>query len=708
MSMAKLLQLDRLFIGASSTAELFERALSFLVEEVGVDAAWFGAPDANGQFRYDAIIGDGISEYLAGVKISLNDDPAGSGAAEQAWRSGKTIVVDDFSNASWTQQQSEASRKAIEKAGWQAAAAIPLRDGAFYILSLYSRSKRYFSIAEKRQLIDHLVATIGFALERQSMIIDSKRRHRALQKLNLIYQALVEEEKIHFEATNEAGLMEGTCQQLEKTGLFDLVGVAWPDDDRIIRYHYASGRHSKELMEVFYSALDGDEPGTLSREVLRSGKVLFSNDYLHDVRSQGFHEAAKKLGINAWAAFPIWRSGSLWGVMSVTAGDRDVFDQDTVTLLTSSAQLLGRALDAFDLRARLERLNSLYRSLMTQGEILLTAADEDTLFTETCRRLADGGLFDAAFIVPADARGDHLPPLAAAYQEDDRRAGADAATKRLIGFIFQRYKNGLCAVNNLPQSGCDVVTAAAVEAMGWKSAAAALITRGHRPYGHLMFVSRQVDLFDSEVISLVRRITDLLHRALDQIDVKRHLDQELAQQAWLALHDPLTSLYNRSGLDLHVDKTLARVQRTGGVMNVVMLDIDDFKVINDTFGHTAGDEILEQVAHRLVSTVRQSDFVARLGGDEFMIVVEDLIKEVDCVALLERLSGIWEAPCRLPAGTEIYVSGSFGLAKFSGGNETPDAVFRRADEALYLSKKSKRHRLKCWCIHDDAGREVLI
>ena len=708
MPMIKILQLDRLFIGAASTAELLERALSFLVAEVGVDGAWFGAPDADGHFHYDAMIGGGVKEYLAGVKISVNNDTSGVGPAGRAWRSGKMVIADDFLNEPWSLQQPELARQVVLRAGWQASAAIPIRDGAFYILSLYSRTKGFFNTLEKRPLIEHLVATMGFALERQSLISESKRRHRALQKLNLIYQALIEEEKIHFEASNAAELMDGTCRQLVKTGLFDLVGLAWPDDDRIIRYHYASGTHSQELIDQFYSALDGNEPGTLSREVLRTGKVLFSNDYLHDIRSRGFHQAARKLGIKAWAAFPIQRSGMLWGVMSVTAGDRDVFDQDTVALLTSSAQLLGRALDAFDLRARLERLNSLYRSLMTQGEIVLSASNEETLFAETCRKLADGGLFDAAFIVPASDDRSRLSPLAQAFQNDARDVHTAEATKKLIDFIFQRYKNGACAINNLLQSGCESATAQAVDRMDWKSAAAATIKRGHRPYAHLVIVARQVDLFDTEVISLVGRITELLHRALDQIDVKRHLDVELAQQAWLALHDPLTSLYNRAGLDVHFDKSLARVQRTGGTVNVIMLDIDDFKVINDTFGHAAGDEILAQIAHRLVESVRQSDFVARLGGDEFIIVVEDLLREVDCVALLERLSSIWQLPCRLPGGTEIYVSGSFGLSKYMGGCETPDAVFRRADEALYQTKKRKNNRTTCWHIHEDATREVVL
>ncbi len=708
MPITKLLRLDRLFIGATSTNELFVRALDFLVEQVGVDAGWFGAPGDDGFFQYHALIGSGMREYLSRVRISIHDHLSGSSATGQAWRSGKMVIVDDFSRCAWTLGQTDsAAHQVITQAGWQSSIAIPIRDGGSYILCLYSRTPNFFNTDDKRHLIEHLIATISFALERQSLISESKQRHQALQKLNLIYQALVEEEKIHLEASNEAELMGGTCRQLVQTGLFDLVGLAWPDEDRIIRYHYAEGVHSRELMEKFYSAMDGDDPGTLSREVLRSGRVLFSNDYLHDARSVGFHQAARELGIKAWAAFPIPRSGSLWGVLSVTAFDRDVFDQDTVALLTSSAQLLGRALDAFDLRARLERLNSLYKSLMTQGEIVLNAGDEETLFDQTCRKLADGGLFDAAFIVVTGGDGILRKLSASTVQNDQREAHAKAAAGLLMNCLLEKQKNGIFAVGNLEQCGCGT-DAAAFNQMGWKSAAAAPIQRGYRPYAHLVLVSQRENLFDSEVISLLGRITELLHRALDQMDVKRHLDQELAQQAWLALHDPLTSLYNRTGLDLHFDKAQARVQRTGGAIHVVMLDVDDFKIINDSFGHASGDEILSQIAQRLVNSVRQSDFVARLGGDEFIIVIEDLLKEVDCLQLLDRLSHIWEAPFRLPGGTELCVSGSFGLARYSGGDESPDAVFRRADEALYLAKKNKRRRDRCWQIHEDAAREYML
>lgn len=709
MAITKLLQLDRLFIGAASTNELLERALAFLVDQLGIDAGWFGSHGEDGYFKYDAVIGAGMQEYLSGVRISVNaDDPSGTGAAGRAWRSGKMVIVDDFPHDPWVQAQThEPSRQAIVRAGWQSSIAIPIRDEADYVLSLYSRTPGFFNSDDKRPLLDHLIATMSFALERQSLISESKNRHQALQKLNLIYQALVEEEKIHFEASNEAELMKGTCSQLVKTGLFDLVGLAWPDADRVIRYHYADGAHSRELMEKFYSALDGDEPGTLSREVLRSGRVLFSNDYQHDARSIGFHQIARELGIKAWAAFPIRRAGGVWGVLSVTAFDCDVFDQDTVTLLTSSALLLGRALDAFDLRARLERLNSLYKSLMTQGEIVLSAGDEEALVNQTCQKLADGGLFDAAFIVVG---GDSAPPVpsASAVQNDDREPIASTAAGLLINFMLQKQKTSLFAMGDLHQSGAGDEAIAAFRQMDWKSAAAAPIQRGYRPYAHLVIVSRCADLFDAEVVSLLGRIAELLHRALDQMDVKRHLDQELAQQAWLALHDPLTSLYNRAGLDLHFEKAQARAQRTGGAIHVIMLDIDDFKVINDSFGHASGDEILAQIAQRLINSVRQCDLVARLGGDEFIIVVEDILKEVDCVSLLDRLSHIWEAPFRLPGGTEVHVSGSFGLARYSGGDESPDAVFRRADEALYVAKRNKRSRRHCWQIHEDTARECVI
>ncbi len=523
-----------------------------------------------------------------------------------------------------------------------------------------------------------------------------------------MYQTLVEEEHNLFEASSESELLDGMSQRLVKTGLFDLVGLAWPDEERIVRCRFVSGGHGRELIDKWSSSLDEDQPGTIVREVLRSGKVFLSSDHLHDVRDCDCRVFARELGIKAWAAFPIKRSSVPWGVISVAAGDCDFFDHGTVALLTSSAQLLGRALDAFDLRARIKRLNSLYSLQMTQSEIISGADNEETLVQETCRKLADGRLFDTVFIVPAGIDGSKPLAIAAAGQSDEPDSHTFSATTNLINLILQRCPIGRCSVNDLARCGSGAVASQAFERMEWKSAAMEPITRGHRLFAHLGVVSRCKDLFDTEVLSLVARMAESLHRALDQIDVKRELDRELAQQAWLALHDPLTSLYNRTGLDLHIDKAFARVKRTGGMINAIMLDIDDFKHINDTFGHAAGDEILSQVAQRIIATVRQSDFVARLGGDEFIMIAEDMRTAVDSVALLGRLSNLWQKPFRLSSGTEICVAGSFGLAKYTGSADTPDALCHRADAALYLTKKNKKNRKACWQIHDDADIDIVV
>lgn len=707
MPVSTLLRLDRLFIGAASTAELLERALKFLVSEAGIEGAWFGCPQPDGNFRYDAMMGVAMPEYLSCVEISINEDPSGMGAAGRAWRTGQLAIVDDFLNDPWVAALSSAkARQAISLAGWRSAAAIPIRDGMSFILALYSRRPGFFSQPNTRPVVEHLVCTMGLALERQSLIVESKKRHTALQRLNSIYRALVEEEKIHLEAADEAALMNGTCLQLVETGLFDLVGLGWPDADDAIRYHYAYGDKAEIFLKRFCSPIGGVGRRTLSREVLRTGEVLFSNDYLHDPRTTGFHDAARELGINAWAAFPIHRGGALWGVMSVTTRQGDAFDPDTLTLLTSSAQLLGRALDAFDMRARLEKLNSLYKSLMTQGEIVLRAATEQDLFTETCRQLSEGGLFDAAVILPSQLENGACAPLAMAVQHDARHAEVSASIHAILRYAHENQQDRIFTLGHLGEINVPGLAAAQWEKTGWQSVASVGIARNNQSFARLILISCHPELFDGEVHSLLKRIADLLERALEQMDIKRQLDRELTHQAWLAMHDPLTGLYNRAGLNVHLEKAVARSQRSRTLLSVIMMDIDDFKHINDTHGHNAGDQMLKAFAGNLTASLRQTDFVARLGGDEFVLVLEDFTRGEDQIAVLERLSRIGNQPCRLADGVEIPICGSMGVTGLPGDEASPDVLLRHADEALYLAKRSKTSRKTCWRIYEAATTAV--
>jgi len=171
--------------------------------------------------------------------------------------------------------------------------------------------------------------------------------------------------------------------------------------------------------------------------------------------------------------------------------------------------------------------------------------------------------------------------------------------------------------------------------------------------------------------------------ARDVTEVRR-LQDDLAT---LALHDPLTGLANRRLLDLLLEPALARSQRTGGTILVTYLDLDDFKVVNDTYGHAAGDDVLVEVARRLAGTVRGADVVARLGGDEFVTLHES--EQCGTEAVLERIASALEAPYLLPDGTTMPCRASIGHVTTSGEVSAAE-LLDQADAAMYMVKRARR------------------
>ena len=158
-----------------------------------------------------------------------------------------------------------------------------------------------------------------------------------------------------------------------------------------------------------------------------------------------------------------------------------------------------------------------------------------------------------------------------------------------------------------------------------------------------------------------------------------------------AFHDPLTRLANRSLFRDRLDHALARSTRGLRSVTVMFVDLDDFKTVNDTHGHTVGDALLVAAGERLSSVVRPGDTVARLGGDEFAILLEDVEDGRDAVAPAERILAAFSVPFQI-AGNELFIGGSIGVAMGEPGEKTADELLRNADFAMYQAKSMGKGR----------------
>lgn len=155
----------------------------------------------------------------------------------------------------------------------------------------------------------------------------------------------------------------------------------------------------------------------------------------------------------------------------------------------------------------------------------------------------------------------------------------------------------------------------------------------------------------------------------------------------LAHHDELTGLPNRKLLSDRIQQALARARRNGTQVVVLFMDLNGFKQVNDTLGHDAGDEVLQEISHRLLMTVRQADTLARLGGDEFVLLMSDLVAPVerDIFTLAQKCIDAVAKPLSL-RGTEHRFSVSVGIA-VQGGEGSSEGLLAAADKAMYEAKQ---------------------
>jgi len=188
---------------------------------------------------------------------------------------------------------------------------------------------------------------------------------------------------------------------------------------------------------------------------------------------------------------------------------------------------------------------------------------------------------------------------------------------------------------------------------------------------------------------------ELMARVATQIKRKRHSDflrGQIQESFELAVTDGLTGLFNRRYMEIHLGTLVTDAARTGRDLSLLIIDVDHFKAVNDTYGHDAGDFVIRTVAERLKRNTRDADLACRMGGEEFLLIMPDTPLS-GAYQIGERIrSRIASEPFIYRDG-RIRVTASVGIATLEGENDTPEALLKRADNALYAAKRRGRNRI---------------
>ncbi len=231
-------------------------------------------------------------------------------------------------------------------------------------------------------------------------------------------------------------------------------------------------------------------------------------------------------------------------------------------------------------------------------------------------------------------------------------------------------------------------------------------------------------IWSENELSLVRAIADQCAIAIHQAELYQNVQTELIERKKMeaqlrhdAFHDALTGLPNRSLFLDRLSHALQLSQRRSHLgstnlseqFGIIFLDLDRFKVVNDSLGHLAGDQLLKIVAKRLATCLRGGDTVARLGGDEFVMLLEEIHDVNDVIEVVQRIQESLKAPA-LIEGNEIFISTSIGIALNAADYTQPDQLLRDADTAMYRAKEKGRDRYEVFnpAMHVEALKKLRL
>jgi diguanylate cyclase (GGDEF)-like protein/PAS domain S-box-containing protein len=400
-------------------------------------------------------------------------------------------------------------------------------------------------------------------------------------------------------------------------------------------------------------------------------------------------------------SLPIRIDGALSAVLTVCGHSEDVLDQDAISFFDNLVLSIERGLQNIRQRNQIMRLQGLYRALMQQADVVLRTQTASDMLVGTCEKLVHETPFNAIYLRKPNADGvmDVLASTGSGAEELPNVISvvAEGARDQLIVRAWLTQKTAI--ENDLLGNARLAEYHPFLRAHRWHSALVTPVWRGGEIWSVMGFVSEEHDVFDPQTIELCERVAELLGRGLDELDNKQRLVTLQSEEAYRARHDRLTDLPNRFALEQYLPQALARARNNGRVLALGMMDLDDFKPVNDQFGHETGDRLLRELATRLRSRLRAQDFLVRLGGDEFVVVIGDIDPDHAISHLQLALSRLHEA---VEEGFEVApdklatVGLSGGFALYPKDGEDGDTLLRKADATMYQSKTRKSTRAQWW------------
>jgi diguanylate cyclase (GGDEF)-like protein len=652
--------------------------------------------------RFAAGFGEDIKR-LRRIDISIvADTPEGSGVCGQAFRDQRLSISNDFLNDA----RSLAWREGASDARVGAAAALPLtcngRSVGVLLVTLRDAGSLNDQIVS---LFERMSANISYALDNFDHEAARKGGERAMRRLNRMFGAISATNEAILRAKTELELYQLVCDAAVHSAksIATVVLLAEPGSSWL--KPVAGTGEIVELITQTRFSIDPDNVyGTgVCGNAFRKQKPCINNDILNSAQGRPWQQAGRETGVVACVALPLIKAGNSVGVLMVFVSKSWAADEEIIALLARMAENVSFALENFGRAAekakadeQKERLTRMFAALSATNEAIMRAKSRTEMFELVCEAAVVGGDFTSTAIALKRPGAEYLETVASAGPDRERarnvKLSADAARPEGQGLTGTAFRARLPCVSNdyLTDFGVAAHFHNVVRDSGTRSGAALPLLKDGKAIGVLIFLSREIGAFSPELVELLQRLAENVSFAIDNFDradEKTRADEKIE---YLASHDSLTNLPNRETFNELLRYAIEAARRHQRRFAVLFIDLDRFKVINDSLGHDAGDFLLVEIANRLRKALRSSDVVARQGGDEFVVILEEAAERPDVERIASNLLSVLSQQLQL-SGHECHTTASIGIAMYPSDGSDVQTLTKNADMAMYLAKEDGKN-----------------
>jgi len=486
-----------------------------------------------------------------------------------------------------------------------------------------------------------------------------------LQRLTQLYSAQSQCNQATVRCQSSAELFPAICAAAVSHGGLKMawIGVLRPADQHIVPV--ASAGEGTDYLNGIVISLDASMPSGRgpSGTAMRENRPVWCQDFRLDPATRAWHERAQRYGWGASAALPLRLHGQVTALLTVYAEAAHAFDDVVQNLLLEMAADISFALDGF--AAQRERLQM--QVALAESEERYRKAFHNSPDLVVITRLSDGQIIEVndGFERVTGWRRDEVLGHTAAelhlWQHPDQRS-------IVVTELQSHGRLSNLEVDYLRKDGSHFPGLVSAEVFQFRDVAC--------------------------IFSIIRDVSDL-----------RKADERIAQ---LAHFDQLTGLPNRSQLQERFKLVCNLAQRSGDNLALMFLDLDHFKNVNDTLGHTVGDQLLVEVSRRLSAALREGDTLTRMGGDEFILLLPGA-NEDSAMQIAMKLLAIGERPFQV-GNEELVCTLSIGIAIYPNDGLDFETLSKNADTAMYRVKQTS-HDNFCFFTHEmqaHSARTLLL